>query len=440
MLRILMVKELKDMLRDKKLVIGMILAPLLIYVALGAVVGFSARESMKIVQERARIGLELGIINLDGGAYSRLLIDFLTNYVHARLVPVNSCDPRRALEELASKNVHAVLLVPRGFSHNISLGKPASLYVFMKIGDLSLSSIALAGLYSGIPRSFSDYLSSFLIVNSTGYEPRFLKNPVRGIARIELAGVFLDLELVQGLVGQLFMLPIAPMLVVGYAASLAAMSIGVEKEEKTLEVLLSLPISRRSIVLAKLTGSLVISAISSVSMLLGFTYYIYSVSHSVGNLTTVSIVGLVGTEVLALFALSVFLSVLLASTLGLYLGSYGEDVRSAQSMVGFLWIVVLAPLYLAMFSDLTLDPVPKNVAISSTPFTAPVIVLKAFISGRPLYAALSLLSEAVLLTVVVLLLARRFEGENLLVGRGSSGGKGIRIRFPRRGRQGHEQG
>lgn len=420
MLRVLVVKELKDLLRDRKLLIGMILAPLLIYVAMGAVMSFSIRESMRAVEERVEKGVELGLMDLDKGPYSTLLRQFLERFMRARIVEVEPGPPSKVLRKLIAKRVPALLVVPRGFSRNISRGLRGFLEVYVEIGDLSISSMALAGVYSSIPERFSQYLSTIIISNSSSVNPVFAKDPVGGVSKALFAGSEVDMALLQSMMGQAFMLPIAPMLVVGYAASLAAMSIGVEKEEKTLEVLLSLPIGRRGIVLAKLTSSLAIAALSSVSMMVGLAYYISSVSTSIGGGFGTSIFGFVGPEGLAMFAAAVFLSVLLASTLGLYLGSFGEDVRSAQSMVGFVWIVATVPLYLAMFSDLALDPPQRLLAIASIPFTAPLMVLKALVSSRLLYAAVSMASELLVLILVILLLAKRFEGEKLLVGRGGA--------------------
>ena len=190
-------------------------------------------------------------------------------------------------------------------------------------------------------------------------------------------------------------------------------------------MLLSLPIRRRDIVLSKLTGSLIISLLAAISMLIGFSYYMNRMTSVGANTTgeavqismTGGIFGLIGIPGLALYVVSVFLAVFLASTLGLYLGSFGENVRSAQSMVGYVWIIVFFPLYIAIFTDFALDPLAKILAISLIPFASPLVVLKAFISGKIIYAAISVASGIGFLGLITYLLTKRFEGEKLLVGK-----------------------
>ena len=57
---------------------------------------------------------------------------------------------------------------------------------------------------------------------------------------------------------------------------IAATSVASEKEEKTLETLLSLPISRFTILFGKLAGSTIVAAVGAIAIIIGFNYYMGS--------------------------------------------------------------------------------------------------------------------------------------------------------------------
>ncbi|MCK5670361.1 ABC transporter permease subunit, partial [Candidatus Bathyarchaeota archaeon] len=75
---------------------------------------------------------------------------------------------------------------------------------------------------------------------------------------------------------QSIMLPIMIMMMVMFAIQMAATSIALEKEQKTLEILMTLPVSRMTILGGKLSGSIVIALAGAVSYLIGFGSYMNS--------------------------------------------------------------------------------------------------------------------------------------------------------------------
>ena len=431
MLKRLVIKEIKDLLRDRKILFGMVLMPLIIYIVMGAVFGAATKYSVEQVKETLSSGVKLAVIDLDKGPFS----DMLLQYLRKSNATVTKLDTLTDISRLIEADKYmAVIVVPQGFSKNISSGVPGYLKVYVELTDISITSTSLANAITGIITSFKEYISSLIITKATHLSPRFVANPINVVSHVVLAGKYYSMASLSAFYGQLFMLPIVPMIVIGYAASIAATSIGVEKEEKTLEVLLTLPISRKIIALAKLSGTLIIALMASISTMVGFYFYmrgIYS-SESFGEefaVESTSILNIIGISGLALYALSIFLTVMLASTLGLYLGSFGENVRSAQSMVGFIWMLVFLPLYAAMFIDFKLSPLVVSIGVSLIPFTAPLITLKSAIIGNMLYGVISIVSTTTILALAVYLMSKRFEGEKLLIGK--PGRRKKQIRLPR---------
>ena len=68
----IMKKEVKEMVRDPRLLLGMIIVPLIMF----PVMGSAMSASMSTVEESASI-IDLGVVNMDNGNRSDELIDFL---------------------------------------------------------------------------------------------------------------------------------------------------------------------------------------------------------------------------------------------------------------------------------------------------------------------------------------------------------------------------
>ncbi|MFP3268897.1 MAG: hypothetical protein RXO29_04840, partial [Desulfurococcales archaeon] len=65
-------KETKEMLRDPRIFILMIVAPILIFILLGTVMGYATEKTV----EATASGLKIAVIDEDGGEASKALIQF----------------------------------------------------------------------------------------------------------------------------------------------------------------------------------------------------------------------------------------------------------------------------------------------------------------------------------------------------------------------------
>ena len=148
--------------------------------------------------------------------------------------------------------------------------------------------------------------------------------------------------------------PIAITIIIVMAMQLAATSVASEKEEKTLETLLSLPINRFTILMGKLFGSVIVALIGAIAYLIGFIYYMGSIFTLVPTEIGVDLVelGLAPSPVgYVLMGISLFVSLLSALALAVVISAFTEDVRSAQAIVGYIYPVIFIPMFLLMYLD-----------------------------------------------------------------------------------------
>jgi hypothetical protein len=115
-----LIKELKVLARDPKILLGMIIVPLVIFPAMGAVMGYAMQKA----QEQA-VKATLLIVNNDGGNWSHSFITFLkglnakgvgfnlTVHVEDKIEPLTS---EKVLELLSKYNTIQIVEIPKGFS------------------------------------------------------------------------------------------------------------------------------------------------------------------------------------------------------------------------------------------------------------------------------------------------------------------------------------
>src|SRR4030043_182718 len=91
--RNILVKELKELIRDPKILIGIIIIPLIMFPALGAVLGYAQQSAIEQAQ-----GAHILVLNNDGENWSQALIGYL-EAANARISVVNNVSAQQAVEQ-----------------------------------------------------------------------------------------------------------------------------------------------------------------------------------------------------------------------------------------------------------------------------------------------------------------------------------------------------
>jgi ABC-2 type transport system permease protein len=230
--------------------------------------------------------------------------------------------------------------------------------------------------------------------------------------------VAVDPQVLFGFVfSQIFIMPFTILMLLIFAMQLASTSVAMEKEEKTLETLLTAPIDRFTILAGKLTGSIVVAILGAAAYLVGFTYYFNSFSFASSAGTSVDLAALGLTPSLlgyVLIGASLFVSLLSALALAVVISAFADDVRGAQSLVGFLYILFILPMFFMMFSDINNLPLGLRIVLLAIPYTHPMLAAKATITGDYLLAALGVVYVSIFTVVVLYIAARLFATEKIL--------------------------
>ncbi|MEM2636853.1 MAG: ABC transporter permease, partial [Candidatus Korarchaeota archaeon] len=215
---------------------------------------------------------------------------------------------------------------------------------------------------------------------------------------------------------QYMIMPVAVIVLLIVAVSLASTVMASEKEAKTLEVLLTLPIDRKAVFLGKLFGTLVVSLAGAVGYVFGLSYY---VNVAIGGATLGDInleaIGFYLTPLdYLLVGISLLLSLVALTMLALVISSFAEDVRGASALVQ---VLILPLMIMSMISSfMFMIPVSKELEtiLVLIPFSNPAAVIYALFLKDYEIVALGIVMLLLEASGILMLGAKLYSGEKIL--------------------------
>ncbi|MBS7616168.1 ABC transporter permease [Candidatus Bathyarchaeota archaeon] len=401
-----LIKEIKELVRDPKILLGMIVVPLVMFPVLGGVMSYAVESA----QEKAAQAT-LVVVDNDGGDWAQNFTASLQLYgVQVSLESHVELDKENVSRLLSEHNATQILEIPRGFSEAVD-------------AHFSNSSVKAYVNFYGVllGTSVFESVGSSLIEGLVSLYNRRMAPDVLGITKLTIikGEVYnVDPAVVSSLMmSQSIAMPITIMILLTYAIQIAATSVAVEKEAKTLETLLTLPMDRLAILLGKLSGSILVAAIGAVAYMLGYSYLLGSIMSQipVGANLDLAALGLVPSFYgYLLLGVSLFVTMFSALALAVIMSAFAEDVRSAQSFVGYIYPLIFLPSFALMYLDITTLPYALRLVFYAIPFSHPIIASKAIIMGDYWTAVLGVIYVSAFTIIVMYAASRLFATEKIL--------------------------
>ncbi|HEY1074566.1 MAG TPA: ABC transporter permease [Patescibacteria group bacterium] len=360
-----------------------LLTPLMVLPILVTVVLFGAIGKIgKIESEKAKSPQTITVIDQDNSSLSQQI----TTALGASNFKVVSAKLEDGATLAQTNNSVAYLLIPADLEDKVQSAQSPTLELHTFVRSLSASASTKQAIVKGAVAAINEAVSNQLLKSQTSLDPAFAKQPIHVDEFVAVADreAHVSYEEVLGFVqSQTYFIPIILFLVIVFASQLIATSIATEKENKTLETLLSTPVSRQSIVAAKLVAAGLMALLFSAVYMIGFRSYMDGVtgglSMDVQGATAEALRSLglkFGALEYALLGLSLFVGILAALSVALILGAFAEDVKSVQGVVTPLMVLVMIPYFLVMLTDFSTLPQAAQWAVYAIPFAHPFLAIQ----------------------------------------------------------------
>ncbi len=287
-----------------------------------------------------------------------------------------------------------LVVIPESLEHRIQAFETAEIQVYNIVRGFSITqmekSIKLKSLFD---KANERLAQAYLERAYPGTGPENLQNPLRTTEFVVVRDKVVrgNADVLSGLVmSQTFMIPIVLLMVLIYSSQMIAASIGQEKENKTLETLLTVPINRTSIVIGKMVGAALVALVVSGIFMVAMVYWTGSLGvgrmsapAGAADATALSELGLtLGPQSYVLLAVSLFLAVLCGLSLATLLAIFADDAKSAQVAITPLMMFVMIPYFLGVFLNIEAASLPIKILMYAIPFSYPFLAPKAILFGN----------------------------------------------------------
>jgi ABC-2 type transport system permease protein len=414
----ILVKELKELMRDPKILIGMIVLPLVIFPVMGLVLGYAVESAQQQAQKATLL-----VVNNDGGNWSQTFISYLNGTMNVAVI--NNMNPQQVVSQnlLTEYNSTQFVEIPAGFSQNMTrhiddgeFNVTATLNVYGVFqGGGIFSNIGSSG-FNAFVNGFNRYIAPDVVYTT---QSTIIKGEIQqGIDPATLSGL---------LISQSLALPITVMIMLTYSMQIAATSVAMEKEEKTLETLLTVPVDRFSILMGKLSSTMIVAGVAAIAVLFGYNYMLGSITMGIPTTGSVDLValGLVPSPLgYALLGVSLFVTLLSALALAVIMSAFSEDVRGAQALVGYLYPLIFIPSLALIYLDINTLPFALKAVLFAIPYSQPIIASQAVVLGDYTTVIFGIIYVAAFTVVIMYIASRLFATEKILT---------AKLKFRRRG-------
>ena len=408
----IMKKEVKEMVRDPRLLLGMIIVPLLMFPVMGGVMA----ASMETVEESARV-IDMGIVNLDDGNRSQELISFLVGKgINESYYSYD--DAWTAINTTDESNVF-MFIMPE-FTTTIENNGSALVVLYTPMQTYSITEGIPSEVIQSHIRQYSQIVIDERFMEAyPGQDIQALENPVSYPSFSVINGEIQKIHpstVTQQMMTQSMMIPIVLMMLLIMGAQLAATSVAMEKEEKTLETLLTTPVSRASILFGKISGVVAVSAIAIVAYGFGFSFYMSSMTAMSADAgVNLADLGLIPTTTgMIILMVTLFLSLVAALSLAVLVASFTEDVRSAQALMGIIYAPIFLPAIILMLVDISQLPSALQTLVYAIPFSYPVLAAKALYTNEFTMIFIGIIYQIIFTIVTIYLASWLFSSEKIL--------------------------
>ena len=387
------------------------LIPLVVIAVVFGLVGQTIGNIGETMEEKPVIG----IVDRDDGDFSDIAMAVL---IEKGEVIYDGSDAEEGLEEVREGNGVALLVIPEDFSQSIDANQPGEIEIYWIMKGAGIMDSISSGVVEGLIRAVNQGISSELIQQDSSFDPVLVLAPTTRVETTFFKGKEVEglsaSQLGNMLSSQSIVIPIVIMMLIIMSGSSVISSMGMEKENKTLETLLTMPVRRSHVVIGKMVGSALVGMIMAAIYMIGFSRYMSSFQISDINLADFGLA--LSMQDYLLVGVSLFTALLAGLSLCIVLGTFAKDYRSAQTLIFPITALAMISVFITMFKDFDTIPAVLRILVFAIPFSHPMMAMRALVMDNYSLVIGGIAYTAVFTVIMVAVAVRIFNSDRLLTG------------------------
>lgn len=413
----LLQKELKELIN------GQMILSLAVILAMLFIMGNITKSAINDVTEEAQ-NPKINISDRDDTDFTQNLIEVLKN--SGAEIKVFETDGDNYADILSENDIKNIVIIPKGFTDSIENGeKPEIITASRMTSAATLSNISTgtSGAITLIQNCIANTIATEAGMSPEQFE--LMENPIvltdNTVVDDKSANTSID-SIMNKISMQNAILPIIVFLLIMMTSQSLISSISNEKIDKTLETLLSAPVSRSSIITAKMLAAAVVALINAGVYMIGFSKFIKSSSIQAENLVSsisvddaLSQLGLnlsVGDYVLV--GIQLFMTIMICLSVSIMLGALVNDTKSSQTVIMPIMMLAMVPYVISMLADINTLPMIVRILVYAIPFTHTFSGMSNLMFGNNTIFFGGLIYQIIVFAICMFFALRLFKSDKIL--------------------------
>ena len=333
---------------------------------------------------------------------------------------------------LDNSGKESLVIIPEGFSEAVEKGEAPQLISIARMKSaamMSNMSNTNSGAESLIKKAISDVFSQ-----QAGLSPEdvtLINNPVKinshTVISDKSAEVSTDMVMSKVMM-QNMILPVIVFVLIMMTSQGLMSGISNEKIDKTLETLLSAPVSRTAILGSKMLAATIVAMLQAVLFMVGFSSMMSGATEGatsdIANSIAAEIMPLdqaldklgltLGVGDYILVGIQLFLTIMICLCLSLVLGSLVNDAKQTQTMIMPLMFGAMIPYMISMLADINTLPIAVRIFVYAIPFTHTFSAIPNLMFDNMTIFLIGLAYQTVVFAVCMFFALRLFKSDKIL--------------------------
>jgi sodium transport system permease protein len=355
---IILVKELTDMLRDRRTIFMMVVMPLM-------VIPLLMTTAIKLTQSQVEKAKDKELrVAVIGETAAPELFERLSKEENFFLVTMTNADSARAMT--AEQTLDGVVIIPQHFSEFVEGDKQATIRLIFKSSEsLNAARRRIEAIIDQYDREIVNERIGRLQLDETIFDAIAIEREDVASTEerfAEVAGGYLPyIFIIFGFMGSIY----------------PALDLGVgEKERGTLETILSSPASRFDIVMGKFIVIVLFSISTALLALFGVLFMVYLLPKTKMDVAGV-VMDMMGPRSIFLIMSMVLPVAAFFAAVSLAISVFAKSFKEAQSMIAPLNIIIILPAMVGMLPGFKLGFVTAAIPILNLS-----LATKAILGGK----------------------------------------------------------
>ena len=225
---------------------------------------------------------------------------------------------------------------------------------------------------------------------------------------------------------QNMMLPIIVFVLIIMTSQMLMSAVANEKTDKTLETLLSAPVSRGSVIGAKMLAAAIIALINAGVYMAGFSLFVSGATTDITSaaqellgqsMSTDEAIRALGLSLTGfdyfLVGLQLFFTIMICLSVSLILGALVNDTKNTQTMVMPIMLMAIIPYMISMIADINALPIVFRCLVYAIPFTHTFSAIPNLMFGNRMIFFIGLGYQVIVFAICMFFALRLFMSDRI---------------------------